>query len=298
MREAHAVGDGPRVTACGKAVHANQLGSGGDLYAIQIGDATGADEAPAAELALGAFPNPFNPKVTLEYALAETGDARLEIFAVDGARVAVLASGHHEAGRHRAVWNGTDETGDPIARHAIDARDGPVCAFLGRQIHLATEHYGRIDPTDLDEYRRQDGFQALRRCVEELAPEEIIARVIDGAREGKTVVRLKGGDPSVFGRGADEIEPLREAGIPFEIVPGITSALSAPTYAGIPPTHRDFTPNIAIVTGHRKDEKELEIPNAGTIVFLMENNQQPDGSLLVPEVLRPWLGGRELIEAP
>ncbi|MHC4434404.1 MAG: bifunctional uroporphyrinogen-III C-methyltransferase/uroporphyrinogen-III synthase, partial [Planctomycetota bacterium] len=83
------------------------------------------------------------------------------------------------------------------------------------------------------------------------------------------VVRLKGGDPFVFGRGGEEVEACAEAAVDFEIVPGITSALSAPTYAGIPPTHRDFTPNIAIVTGHRRDEKKLEIPNAGTIVFLM-----------------------------
>ena len=99
--------------------------------------------------------------------------------------------------------------------------------------------------------------------------EQINALLIEKAADNKVVVRLKGGDPFVFGRGGEEVEACAEAGVDFEVVPGITSALSAPAYAGIPPTHRDFTPNIAIVTGHRREEKELEIPNAGTIVFLM-----------------------------
>ena len=68
----------------------------------------------------------------------------------------------------------TDELGNPVSRHSIDVRDGPVCAFLGKQQHLATEHCGRIDPTDLDEYLANDGFKALKRCVTELSPEEII----------------------------------------------------------------------------------------------------------------------------
>jgi len=71
----------------------------------------------------------------------------------------------------------TDEVGDPLTRHSIDAGDGPVCAFLGRQQHLATEYCGQIDPTDLDEYLRHEGFQALQRCLAELTPEEIIGEV-------------------------------------------------------------------------------------------------------------------------
>lgn len=99
--------------------------------------------------------------------------------------------------------------------------------------------------------------------------EQINALLVDKASEHDVVVRLKGGDPFVFGRGGEEVEACAEASVDFEVVPGITSALSAPTYAGIPPTHRDFTPNIAVVTGHRRGKEELEIPNAGTIVFLM-----------------------------
>jgi len=99
--------------------------------------------------------------------------------------------------------------------------------------------------------------------------ERINALLIEKARQHKTVVRLKGGDPFLFGRGGEEAEACIEAGVDFEVVPGVTSALAAPSYAGIPPTHRDFTPNLAIVTGHRKADEQLEIPNAGTVIFLM-----------------------------
>lgn len=112
--------------------------------------------------------------------------------------------------------------------------------------------------------------------------EQINALLIEKAREHKVVVRLKGGDPFMFGRGGEEAEACVEAGVDFEEVPGVTSALAAPSYAGIPPTHRDFTPNVAIVTGHRKEEKEIEIPNAGTVIFLMgvSNIQKIVDSLL------------------
>jgi uroporphyrinogen III methyltransferase/synthase len=102
-----------------------------------------------------------------------------------------------------------------------------------------------------------------------MSQDQINALLIEKAGDNKVVLRLKGGDPFVFGRGGEEVEACAEAGVDFEVVPGITSALAAPSYAGIPPTHRDFTPNLAIVTGHRKEGKEIEIPNAGTIIFLM-----------------------------
>jgi uroporphyrinogen III methyltransferase/synthase len=102
-----------------------------------------------------------------------------------------------------------------------------------------------------------------------MSQDQINTLLVEKAGDNKVVLRLKGGDPFVFGRGGEEVEACAEAGIDFEVVPGITSALAAPAYAGIPPTHRDFTPNLAIVTGHRREGKEIEIPNAGTIIFLM-----------------------------
>ncbi len=101
--------------------------------------------------------------------------------------------------------------------------------------------------------------------------EEINALIIQKAREGKVVARLKGGDCYLFGRGGEEAEACFEAGLSFEVVPGITSALAAPCYAGIPPTHRDYASSVAIITGHRRkgDNRPIDIPHADTLIFLM-----------------------------
>ncbi len=114
---------------------------------------------------------------------------------------------------------------------------------------------------------------------------EIELSLIREARRGRVVVRLKGGDPFVFGRGGEEAEALRKAGVPFEIIPGVTSAIAAPAYAGIPVTHRDLTSTVAFVTGHEKSPQPPfvkggqggisgQIPwealsQIGTVVFLM-----------------------------
>ncbi|MEM3644632.1 MAG: uroporphyrinogen-III C-methyltransferase, partial [Nitrososphaerota archaeon] len=87
--------------------------------------------------------------------------------------------------------------------------------------------------------------------------EEINKLLIEKARHYDVVVRLKNGDPMLFSRGGEECEALKEAGIPYEIIPGISSALAAPTYAGIPLTHREYSSSVAIVTGHRR-EGEVE----------------------------------------
>lgn len=88
-----------------------------------------------------------------------------------------------------------------------------------------------------------------------LIQEEIHNLLVREASSGKMVVRLKGGDPFVFGRGAEEAAVLAKAGIPYEIVPGITAGIAAPAYAGIPVTHRDYATSFAIVTGHGRQDK-------------------------------------------
>ncbi len=106
--------------------------------------------------------------------------------------------------------------------------------------------------------------------------EEINALLVELGRAGKTVVRLKGGDPYVFGRGGEEALALMEAGLPFEVVPGVTSGIAAPAYAGIPVTHRGVSTSVALVTGHEdptKDRSDVDwktIANAAdTLVLYM-----------------------------
>ncbi|MBW1646540.1 MAG: uroporphyrinogen-III C-methyltransferase [Deltaproteobacteria bacterium] len=109
-----------------------------------------------------------------------------------------------------------------------------------------------------------------------LGQEEINRLLVEKARAGRTVTRLKGGDPFIFGRGGEEAEVLVQHGIAFEIVPGVTSAVAAPAYAGIPLTHRQFTSTLAFVTGHEDPNKtDSSIDWAalaggiGTLVFFM-----------------------------
>lgn len=108
-----------------------------------------------------------------------------------------------------------------------------------------------------------------------MAQDEINRTLLREALRGHRVVRLKGGDPFLFGRGGEELELLREHNVPFEIVPGVTSAVSVPAFAGIPVTHRDYCSSVMIITGHRKPGEKLEIDFlslvklGSTLVFLM-----------------------------
>ncbi|PIE60880.1 MAG: uroporphyrinogen-III C-methyltransferase [Desulfobacterales bacterium] len=109
-----------------------------------------------------------------------------------------------------------------------------------------------------------------------LTQDKINRLLVDKAKAGKTVARLKGGDPFVFGRGGEEAQELLASGVAYEVVPGVTSPIAAPAYAGIPITHRDHTAFVSFITGHeRPDQKESRMQwdvfakSDGTLVFLM-----------------------------
>ena len=110
--------------------------------------------------------------------------------------------------------------------------------------------------------------------------DEINALLIEKAREGKLVVRLKGGDPFVFGRGGEECQALAEAGVRYEVVPGVSSAIGVPAYAGIPVTQRGVTSAFTVVAGHTGSSDSTidwqAISRVGTIVFLMGVEHLPE----------------------
>jgi uroporphyrinogen III methyltransferase/synthase len=129
-------------------------------------------------------------------------------------------------------------------------------------------------------------------------PQERINEILlEKALEGKSVVRLKGGDGFVFGRGGEELERLRDHGIPFEVVPGITSAVAAPAYAGIPVTHRDLSASLHIITGHLKNDAALDLDYealvrlGGTLVFMMSVSS-------IPEISKGLIQAGMLSETP
>jgi len=156
--------------------------------------------------------------------------------------------------------------------------------------------YDRLAHPALLDYARPDAEQVYVGKISArhaMKQPEINALLIDRALQGKSVARLKGGDPFVFGRGGEEAEECRAAGVPFEVVPGVTSSIAAPAYAGIPVTHRDAASSFAVITGHERDDsRESGTREAGqaeqrrnwahiahaadTLVFLMGVEALPD----------------------
>ncbi len=139
--------------------------------------------------------------------------------------------------------------------------------------------YDHLASAKLLRYARQDAetiYVGKQQGSHALSQDEINNVMVSKAKEGRTVVRLKGGHPFIFGRGGEEAEALAQAMIPFEIVPGISSAIAAPAYAGIPLTHRRYTASVAFVTGHEDPAKRHSTVDwsrlatgAGTLVILM-----------------------------
>ncbi|MCL2025866.1 MAG: uroporphyrinogen-III C-methyltransferase [Leptospirales bacterium] len=131
------------------------------------------------------------------------------------------------------------------------------------------------NPSILEQFDCEKIYAGKQGSCHAIPQDDINSLIIEKARAGKTVVRLKGGDPFIFGRGGEEAEELALAGIPFAVIPGISSFYSAPAYAGIPVTHRDFANSVEVITGHRKNglgEEGIKFPEYDpekTYVFLM-----------------------------
>jgi uroporphyrinogen III methyltransferase/synthase len=156
--------------------------------------------------------------------------------------------------------------------------------------------YDRLIPPGALDGARSDAelvYVGKQPGVPSVPQEEIGERLIETARAGRSVVRLKGGDPFVFGRGGEEGEALREAGVEFEVVPGVTAGVAATAYAGIPVTHRDDASAVAFVTGHedpQKEESAIDWPALarfpGTLVFYMGVKRLPQNAASLIEAGR------------
>jgi uroporphyrinogen III methyltransferase/synthase len=131
--------------------------------------------------------------------------------------------------------------------------------------HLANEHLLELTPKNCERI-----YVGKKKAVRAFPQEEICAMMIERARRGLTVVRLKGGDPYIFGRGGEEAEALADAGILFEVVPGVTSPLGIAAYSGVPLTHRDHTKVVTFVTGHDLDAIDWgKVGQSETLVIFM-----------------------------
>ena len=138
--------------------------------------------------------------------------------------------------------------------------------------------YDRLVGEDILKFipENAEKIDAGKKASEHKIPQNEINKILlEKALSGKKVIRLKGGDCFLFGRGGEEIELLKENNVEFEVVPGITSALAVPAYAGIPVTHRDFASSVHIIAGHKKNNEPLDVDFkscvkcGGTLVFLM-----------------------------
>ena len=190
------------------------------------------------------------------------------------------------------------------AKECIERADVIIYDYLANEAFLAYAN----DTAELIYVGKKGGSHTKSQ-------EEINRLICDKAKEGLNIVRLKGGDPFIFGRGGEEAQELVKADIPFEIVPGVTSAIAVPAYAGIPLTHRDYTSTVAFITGHEDPSKEESDINwerlatgVGTLVFLMgvgnlgkiaeeliNNGRSPDTPAAV--ICRGTVAGQKTIEA-
>jgi uroporphyrinogen III methyltransferase / synthase len=161
--------------------------------------------------------------------------------------------------------------------------------------------YDRLVNPALLELARPEALRisaAKRPGHHERSQAEIEALLVAHARRGHVVVRLKGGDPFVFGRGGEEAEALAAAGIPFEVVPGVSSAVAAPAYAGIPLTHRRIASSFAVVTGHEDPDKAVASVDWGPLATAVDTLVVLMGVRALPTIVAALLAHGRSADTP
>ena len=162
---------------------------------------------------------------------------------------------------------GAGPSRDLITQRGLEAIANADVIVHDRLIDKEILGRARDDAEMIDAGKKADKHKLKQHEIEEI--------LVDRASKGKVVARVKGGDSFLFGRGGEEMLSLREAGVPYEVVPGVTTAISVPARFGVPVTHRNVSSSLAIVTGHEDPNKEesaidwRHIAHAGTIVVLM-----------------------------
>ena len=225
----------------------------------------------------------FRDKVKAHFS---DGDKRRRFWetVIQGPIAEMVFAGKEEAAReamHEAVDKGEQATPEFGEVYLVGAGPGDPDLLTFRALRLLQQAeviiYDRLVSEEILDLARRDAdlvYVGKERNKHTLPQEGINQMLVRIAKKGKRVLRLKGGDPFIFGRGGEEIETLMEEGIPFQVVPGITAATGAAAYSGIPLTHRDYAQSALFVTGHLKDGsmnlnwKALVQPNQTVVVYM------------------------------